>query len=787
MRTFAKLAAVAGAVATAAPAIPAQTNAGVIPGIEVLLSDSMHLIRGKRVGLLTNQSGRDRQGRNTIDLLFNAPGVELTALFGPEHGLRGIAKAGEKVGSSVDSATGVPVYSLFGDVQVPTPKMLENVDVLVYDIQDVGARVYTYEWTLAMTANAIKKPIIVLDRPDPIRADRYEGNILDPRFASLVGKYPVALRYGLTPGELMRFLAGTKLIDADVHVVPMKNYRRAMWFDETKIPWVNPSPNLRSLDAELLYPGTVFFEGTTATEGRGTEAPFTLIGAAWMTDNSAIAKELNALQLPGVRFDTATRTIEPGYKFGGQTIPMIKVSVVDRDRVRAVDVGVRMLRAISAHHPKDFQWRTPQIDRLAGTDALRAAVERNDVDALLGRWDADAAEFARRVKPYLIYQTSDAQTSDTLVSRELAPGVAYRKFIDPRGPLVMYLVRVDLRRPDLEVTAARADDRLRGREKTTSMVERAARAGGRVLAAVNADFFDLKTGENENEQVIAGEWLKGLKLTDSPYDTYDNAHTQLALDSARHPFMDRFILDGRAWVKGGRATTPVITVNHDPSGKPEGTALFTSRYGAATPRDTTRQTAEAPLVSAGRRGDTLLFVRRGAVSSQSGTPIPADGAVLSAYGAGLRTQEVRAMRDGDTVDVLLEPLPRLSRGARPALVIGGWPRILRDGVDVTGEAATVEGTLSGNAEMKHPRTAVGFSRDSATLFILAVDGRSQRSVGVTLAELADVMRRVGAWQAMNFDGGGSTTMVIDGAVVNAPSDTAGERAVGSALMVVKKR
>jgi uncharacterized protein YbbC (DUF1343 family) len=383
--------------------IAAQAAAGVVPGIEVLLRDSLHLVRGKRVGLLTNHSGRDRQGRSTIDLLFKAPGVTLTALFGPEHGIRGVAKAGEKIDSSVDSATGVKVYSLYGDVKVPTPEMLSDIDVLVYDIQDVGARVYTYEWTLALTANAAKKPIIVLDRPDPIRADRYEGNILDPAFASLVGQYPVALRYGLTPGELLRFLAGTKLIDAEVHVVPMKNYRRAMWYDDTKLPRVNPSPNLRTADAELLYPGTVFFEGTTATEGRGTDDPFTLIGAAWMTDNAGIAAELNALKLPGVRFDTATRTIEAGYKFGGQTIPMIKIRVTNRNTVRPVAIGVHMLRTVYAHHPQDFQWRA-SIDRLAGTDKLRTAVEQNGVGALLAQWDADAARFARQVQPYLIYR-----------------------------------------------------------------------------------------------------------------------------------------------------------------------------------------------------------------------------------------------------------------------------------------------------------------------------------------------------------------------------------------------
>ena len=382
----------------------ARAAGTVIPGIEVLLTDSLHLIRGKRVGLLTNHSGRDRKGTSTIDLLFHAPGVKLTALFGPEHGLRGVAQAGEKVASTTDSATGVPIYSLFGDVSVPTADMLKDVDVLLYDIQDVGARVYTFEWTLANMAASAKKPIIVLDRPDPIRADRWEGNILDPKYASLVGQHPVAMRYGLTPGELLKFLVGEKLIDAQVSVVPMKNYRRAMWFDETGIPWVNPSPNIRTLDAALLYPGTVFFEGTNATEGRGTEDPFTLIGASWLTDAPAIAAELNARHVPGVHFDTATRTIEAGYKFGGQTIPMLKVRVTNRNAVRPVEVGVRMLAAIYDRHKGDWQWRVRAIDRLAGTDQLRTAVEQGTVDALLARWSNDATEFARTVRPYLLYR-----------------------------------------------------------------------------------------------------------------------------------------------------------------------------------------------------------------------------------------------------------------------------------------------------------------------------------------------------------------------------------------------
>lgn len=407
--------ALAAALSTFAPSAPvaAQGNGNVIPGVEVLLSDSLHLLRGKRVGLLTNHSGRDRKGTSTVDLLHKAPGVKLTALYGPEHGIRGEARAGAKIADAVDEKTGVKVYSLYGAVETPTPEMLKDVDVLVYDIQDVGARVYTYEWTLALTAAVAGKPIIVLDRPNPIRADRFEGNILDLKFRSLVGQHAVALRYGLTVGELMKYLVGTKALNANVTVVPMKNYRRSMWYDETGMPRVNPSPNLRTLDAELLYPGTVFFEGTNATEGRGTDAPFQLIGADYLTDNVAVAASLNAMKLTGVRFDTATRTIEAGYKFGGKTIPMIKVSVTDRNAVRPVELGIRMLRAFKAAHPKEFAWREPSvnaagrikgIDRLAGTDQLTKAVDEGTIDALIRQWDADAKRFEAMAKPYLIYR-----------------------------------------------------------------------------------------------------------------------------------------------------------------------------------------------------------------------------------------------------------------------------------------------------------------------------------------------------------------------------------------------
>ena len=286
----------------------AQTApARVRTGLEVLLTDSLHLVQGKRVGLLTNHSGRLPDGTSTIDALFKAPGVKLVALFGPEHGLRGMAKAGETVGNAVDSATDVPIFSLYGAVHAPTPEMLKNVDVLVYDIQDVGARVYTFQWTMAAAAEAAGKaniPFVILDRPNPVRADRVDGGVLDMAFKSGVGMYPVSLRYGLTPGELGRYLVGEQHLKADIRVVPMQGYRRSMYYEDTGLPWVNPSPNLRNTDASLLYTGTVFFEGTNLSEGRGTDDPFAQAGASWLTDAGAIAAELNGRKIPGVRFDS---------------------------------------------------------------------------------------------------------------------------------------------------------------------------------------------------------------------------------------------------------------------------------------------------------------------------------------------------------------------------------------------------------------------------------------------------------------------------------------------------
>lgn len=405
------LATAGAAAALLAPALAAQPGSGarrgVVPGIEVLLEDSLHLVRGKRVGLITNHSGRTRDGTSSIDALYGAPGVRLTALFGPEHGLRGVARGGEHIASGVDSATGVPIHSLYGATLVPTPAMLKDVDVLVYDIQDVGARVYTYVWTMALAAEAAAKAgkaFVVLDRPNPIRADRIEGGVLDPRFRSFVGRYPVALRYGLTPGELMRWLVATGQVKAKVSVVPMRSYRLSMWWQETGLPWTNPSPNIRRPETALLYPGTVFFEATNLSEGRGTDLPLELVGAPWLKDAGTIARELNAKHLPGVRFDSTSRTIGKGEKYAGRRIPMVRLTVTDRDAIRPVDASVHLMRAIYRRHPREWRWRANGIEELSGGRALRRAVERGGMEALLRAWETETARFRRSIAPYRLYE-----------------------------------------------------------------------------------------------------------------------------------------------------------------------------------------------------------------------------------------------------------------------------------------------------------------------------------------------------------------------------------------------
>ena len=385
---------------------PGSSEPRVTPGITVLLSDSLNVVRRKRVGLITNHTGRDENGRSTIDLLHNAPGVKLTALYAPEHGIRGQAEGGARISSGVDEKTGVTIHSLYGDTKTPTPGMLADIDVLVYDIQDVGARMYTYVWTMTLAAEAAKKAgkrFVVLDRPNPIRGDIVEGGSIERRYRTFTGLHDVPLRYGLTPGEVARYLVGTGAIDADVTVIPMRGHKPSMWWEDTGLEWIRPSPNIRDAEAALLYPGISFFEATNVSEGRGTAEPFRLVGARWMNDAARITRVMNSKRLGGVRFEAVTRRIGRGEKFGGETIPMIRIVVTDRDAIRSSEIGAHLLREIYLRHPKQFRWSGRGIEELSGSLALRNAVEKGGIEAVLSRWRNESAEFVKRAAPYRLY------------------------------------------------------------------------------------------------------------------------------------------------------------------------------------------------------------------------------------------------------------------------------------------------------------------------------------------------------------------------------------------------
>jgi uncharacterized protein YbbC (DUF1343 family) len=311
---------------------------------------------------------------------------------------------GEHIQDEVDPKTGVPVYSLYlSEDRGPTPVMLQDVDVLVYDLQEVGGRTWTYVSTMALAMQAAKAkgiPFVVLDRPNPIGGEIVEGALLDPRFATFVGMYPIPARHGMTVGELATLFNQKHGIGANLIVARVAGWRRSQWQDETGLPWVNPSPNLRSLAALTSYPGTVYFEGTTVTEGRGTERPFEQVGASWL-DAPRVAAIMNAKQLPGIRFEAVTLPMESTAR-KGQAIPGIRFVVTDRQAYRPVRTALLLIDEIRRQHPRDFAW-TATIDRLTGSDKVRLAIEGGRLLPLLDEWDREAAEFSEARKPYLLY------------------------------------------------------------------------------------------------------------------------------------------------------------------------------------------------------------------------------------------------------------------------------------------------------------------------------------------------------------------------------------------------
>lgn len=382
-------------------------GSSVLPGVEVLLTDSIHLVRGLRVGLITNHTGIDSQGKSSIDRLMEAPEVELVALYSPEHGIRGTERGGDQIQSGVDATTGLPIHSLYGETRKPTPEMLQEVEVLLFDIQDVGARYYTYVSTMALgmeAAGEVGIPFVVLDRPNPIGGVAVQGTILDPEFSTFVGLYPLPMRHGMTPGELARMFVGEFGIQVDLHVVPAAGWRGDMTFSETGLPWVPPSPNMPSVESALHYPGTCLFEGTNISLGRGTDEAFQILGAPWV-DGESLVRAMDGYQIPGVRFEAIRFTPSgPGdRKFDGEEIPGVRFTVTspEYDPTLAALALLRELRDMSGDH---WEWRVRHFDRLAGTDLLRLGIEEGrTVEELRDGWDEALKRFREVRAPYLIY------------------------------------------------------------------------------------------------------------------------------------------------------------------------------------------------------------------------------------------------------------------------------------------------------------------------------------------------------------------------------------------------
>ena len=376
------------------------------PGIEVLLEDSLHLVEGRRVGLITNQTGVDASGRSSIDRLYEHPSVELVALFAPEHGIRGTADPGETVADDVDAQTGLPIHSLYGSVRSPTPEMLDGIDVLLVDYQDIGARYWTYASTMTLAMEAAAEQgisVVILDRPNPI-GGAVQGNVLDPTFATFVGRYPIAMRHGMTPAELAAYYRGEFSIDVELHTVPAEGWRRDMPFAETGLPWIQPSPNMPNVESATHYPGTCLFEGTHLSVARGTEAPFQQVGAPWL-DGEALAEAMNDYGLTGVRFEPVrfTPNAPSDGKFDGVEVEGVRLVATspEYDPTHAAAALLVEARRMSG---TQWGWLQAHFDRLAGTDRLRQAIEAGaGLEEIRSGWRDDLDTFKRVREQYLIY------------------------------------------------------------------------------------------------------------------------------------------------------------------------------------------------------------------------------------------------------------------------------------------------------------------------------------------------------------------------------------------------
>jgi len=379
-----------------------KAEAKVLTGIDVLERDKFQSLAGMRIGLVTNQTGRNRAGRSTIDVLFNAPGVKLVALFSPEHGIRGAAD--DKVSDSKDEQTGLPIFSLYGETRKPKPEQLQNLDAIVFDIQDIGARFYTYISTLGNVmeiAGQEHRPVFVLDRPNPIGGVEVEGPIADADKLTFTSYHPIPVRHGMTIGELAKFFNQERNFNCDLRVVEMDGWRRSMWLDETNLTWVSPSPNMRSLTEATLYPGIGLLETTNVSVGRGTDTPFELLGAPWI-DGQQLAAYLNARAIPGVRF-VPVRFTPTTSVFKGEECSGVNIIVTDRDKFHAVMNGLEI--AVALHNLYPTQWKVDSYLRLLSNADTLAKLKQGATPGEIARsWSDSLAQFRKGRERVLIYK-----------------------------------------------------------------------------------------------------------------------------------------------------------------------------------------------------------------------------------------------------------------------------------------------------------------------------------------------------------------------------------------------
>ncbi|HXT61964.1 MAG TPA: DUF1343 domain-containing protein [Pyrinomonadaceae bacterium] len=384
-------------------------------GLERLLDERVTAVKGARVALVCNQASVDHSFQHAADLLFDHPAINLTTLFGPQHGIRGDVQDNMiESEHGKDRRTGLPVYSLYSETREPTDEMLKDVETIVVDLPDIGCRIYTFAYTMANCMRAaarLEKKVIVCDRPNPIGGVAVAGNLLDVGHESFVGLFPTPTRPGLTMGELARLFNEEYGIGCDLDVIEMSGWQREFWYDDTDAPWVLPSPNIPTPQSTMVFPGTVHLEGTQMSEGRGTTKPFELVGAPYI-EPDAYASELERLDLPGVRF-RACGFMPTFQKHGGTACGGVQIHVTDRETFEPVQTGVAIVKTAFGMYPSDFRWKDPPyeyeytrnpFDVIAGTTKLREQIERGDsLATIVQSWQSGVAEFRKVRDKYLLY------------------------------------------------------------------------------------------------------------------------------------------------------------------------------------------------------------------------------------------------------------------------------------------------------------------------------------------------------------------------------------------------